>query len=270
MPVDFSPASLNAVNYAMDFAKSVKASVTLLYVCQYPVSINEVPVSAQVYTYILEDGQTRMEQLKKDLFHKYSDQVKIYTEIKEGNVTTMIEELCNQLKPFAVVIGSHGAGTAERIFFGSNTLAAIRHLTWPLIVVPTGAKFTSISRIGLACDLKNVVESVHAEEIKKIVTTFHAKLDILHVHKGQRKNFSDEEIEGSEWLNEMLLDIKPEFHFMNSDDIEEAINEFSEKNNLDMLIVIPKKHGLLEGLLHKSNSKQLAMYTHVPVMSIHE
>jgi nucleotide-binding universal stress UspA family protein len=270
MPVDFSPAALNAANYALDMAYAIKASVTLVYVCQFPVNISEVPVPGQVYTDIVEDANTRISELQKDLVHKSGDQVKIYTEVKEGNVITQVEELCNTLKPYAVVIGSHGTGSVERFLFGSNTLSAIKHLSWPLIIVPKGAKFTSISRIGLACDLKKVIESVHAEEIKKLVKEFHAILHVLHVNTEEQKRISDEEIEGSEWLSEMLQELKPEFHFINKENIEDAINEFAEKNNLDLLITIPKNHGLLDRLIHKSYTKQVVLHTHVPVMSIHE
>jgi hypothetical protein len=39
-------------------------------------------------------------------------------------------------------------------------------LSTPLIVVPPEAKFTSIKKIGLACDLKNVQETTPLKEIK--------------------------------------------------------------------------------------------------------
>ena len=118
--------------------------------------------------------------------------------------------------------------------------------------------------------MQKVPESVHANEIKKLVKEFGAQLHVLHVNTDKDKMISDERIEGSEWLRDMLEEVKPEFHFMNKENIEDAVNEFAEKNNLDMLIIIPKKHGLLEGLFHKSHTKKMAMYTHVPVMSIHE
>ena len=41
-------------------------------------------------------------------------------------------------------------------------------------------------------------------------------------------------------------------------------------NNLDLVITIPKKHKLLEGLFKKSSTKQLVFDSHVPVMCVHE
>jgi nucleotide-binding universal stress UspA family protein len=270
VPVDFSPASLNAVNYAMELANTIGGSITLVYVYQFPASVSEVPVSGEIINDLIADAENRMVELKKGLTHQWEEKIKIYTEIKEGNIIMQVKMMSSSLKPFAVVMGARGIGAVERVLFGSNTLQAIRHLSWPLIVVPIGATFKTIKKIGLACDLQKVPETVHAEEIKNIVKEFHAELHILHVNTKKEEMINDERIEGSEWLLGMLAEVEPEFHFVNKENIDEAINEFTEKNNLDMLIIIPKKHGLLEGLFHQSHAKQMALHAHLPVMAIHE
>ena len=156
VPVDFSPASLNAANYAMDLANTIKGSVTFMYVYQFPVSISEVPVSGEYINTMIEDAEKSMVDLKKNMLHKWGEKIKIYTELKEGNVIMQVKELCSALNPYAVVMGAHGAGAMERILFGSNTLQAIRNISWPLIIVPAGASFKNIRKIGLACDLQKV------------------------------------------------------------------------------------------------------------------
>jgi len=270
VPVDFSPAALNAANYALDFAHAVNASITLLYVCQVPVAVSEAPVAAVTMKEILEDAEKKISELREELIRKSGGKLKVYTQIKEGYITTQIESYCKLANPYAVVMGSSGNCAVERILFGSTTLSAIRSLSWPLIIVPRGAKFKNISKVGLACDLKNVIEAVHAEEIKKLLIDFKPELHILHVNTETEKKISDTEIEGSEWVRDMFIELKPQFHFLNKQHIEEAVNEFAEKNNLDMLIVIPKKHGLLETIFQRSEAKHIALRAHVPLLSIHE
>ena len=270
VPVDFSSASGNAANYALDFAHVINASITLIYVCQVPVAVSEAPVAAATIQGILDDAEKEIIKLKDDLLHKANGKLKVYTVIKEGYVVNQVAEYCKKVNPYAVIMGASGASATERVLFGSNTLSALKNISWPLIIVPKGAKFTQISRMGLACDLRNVVNSVHADEIKKMVTDFKAKLHILHVNTDRNKMIGDEEIEGSEWIRDMFIDLKPDFHFLHNENIEVAINEFAEKNNLDMLIVIPKKHGILEGIFHKSEAKQVALHAHLPLLSVHE
>jgi len=44
VPTDFSPVSINAMNYAADMALNIDASLLLLHVYQIPVTFTEVPV----------------------------------------------------------------------------------------------------------------------------------------------------------------------------------------------------------------------------------
>jgi len=68
----------------------------------------------------------------------------------------------------------------------------------------------------------------------------------------------------------MLGDIKPVYYFLNREDVVNGINEFAEKNNLDLVMIIPKKHRLIDTLFHKSRSKELVTHAHIPIVSIHE
>ncbi|MGC4038587.1 MAG: universal stress protein [Chitinophagaceae bacterium] len=270
VPVDFSSASVNAANYALDFAKAIDSSIILLYVCQVPIAFSEVPVAASTVQETFDDAEKELAVLKQNLLHRSDNKVKIYTELKEGFVVNQVAEYCRKINPYAVIMGASGSTAAERVIFGSNTIDALKSLSWPLIIVPKGARFNQVKNIGLASDLKNVIEAVHADEIKKMVKDLHATLHILHVYSNQDKIIGNPEIEGSEWIRDMFEELQPEFHFLNHDKIDVAIHSFAEKNNLDMLIVIPKKHGWLEGLFHNSDSKQVALHSHMPLLSVHQ
>lgn len=269
VPVDFSPAATNAANYALDFAHVISAGITLMYVYQVPAAVSEAPVAAATINEVINDAEKKILELKDELIRKSGGKLKVYAEIKEGFITTQIEAYCKTVKPYAVVMGSNGENGIERILFGSNTLSAIQNLSWPLIIVPQGATFKSIHKVGLACDLKNVAAAVHAESIKRLLADFKSELHILHVSPEQNK-ITDTAIAGAELIRDMFIDVNPQFHFLNGINIEAAINEFAEKNNLDMLIVIPKKHGLIEAIFHRSETKHIKLRTHLPLLSIHE
>ena len=270
VPVDFSPAAVNASNYALDLAIALKADITLYHVYTFPMPVSEIPVAPLSIQELLQDAENNILELKQSLLHKAAEAVNIYTKVEEGSFVIQLEDYCQLTRPFAVVMGAFGKTALERMLFGSNTLSAMKHLAWPLIVVPPGTRFTSLTRIGLACDLVNVKQSVHADPIIRLVKDTNANLYVLHITPEQHGLANDEALKGSEWLRDTLKDVKPVFHFMQNKHVDEAINEFAEKNNLDMLIIIPKHHGLLDGLLHSSHSKKMLLHTHIPVMSIHE
>ncbi|MBK5270063.1 MAG: universal stress protein [Bacteroidia bacterium] len=270
IPTDFSPIATNALHYGIDMAQAINASILLLNVYQVPVTISDVPVVLISVEELQKNAEERLASLKKEAEHISSGKLKIYTEALLGNVSDEIENLCNKINPFAVVMGTVGASAAERIFFGSNTLSAIRHLTWPVISVPPGKRFgDGIKKIGFACDFRDVVKTTPTHFIKEFVKEFNAELHVLNVDYRER-HFKPETPEESLFLHTMLEDAKPSYHFIEHKDIEDGINEFAEKNNIDLLIAIPKKHKLLEGIFKPSSTKQLVVQSHIPVMCIHE
>ncbi len=270
VPTDFSPVATNAMNFAADMAVSINASLLLFHVYQVPVSMTDVPVVLVSADELKKNSEAKLEELKDGLAHVTSGKIKIYTEARLGDVTDELEDLCKHIQPFAVVMGTKGASGVERILFGSTTLTTIRHLTWPVIVVPPGKEFgKGIKKIGFACDFQKVVESTPVPFIRQMVKEFGAELHVLNVDYENRQ-FKPETPEQSLLLHTLLEDLDPNYHFISHVDIEDGINEFVETNNIDLLITIPKKHKLLEGLFRPSSTRQLVTQSHVPVMCVHE
>ena len=270
VPTDFSPIATNAMHYAIDMAKKVNASLLLLHVYQVPVSFTDTPIVLVSIEDLRKGAEEQVAHLKTEVEHLTSGSLKVYTETRLGNVADELENLCNKINPFAVVMGTKGASGVERILFGSNTLTAIRHLTWPVICVPPGETFgDGIKKIGFACDFKDVVKTTPTHYIVDFVKEFNAELDVLNVDY-HNKHFKPETPEQSALLHTMLEEANPTYHFIEHADIEDGINEFAEKNNIDLIITIPKKHRLLEGVFKASSTKQLVYQSHVPVMCVHE
>lgn len=270
VPTDFSPIATNAMNFAADMAVNINASITLLHVYQVPVSMTDVPVVLISSEELRKGSEEKLEILKQELAHVTSGKIKIYTEARLGDVSDELEEICKHVRPFAVIMGTTGASGVERILFGSTALTAIRHLKWPVIVVPPGKKYGSgIKKIGFACDFDKVVENTPIQFIKNMVNEFGAELHVLNVDH-ENKHFKPGTPEESVMLHTLLEDLNPNYHFIDNADIEDGINGFVEANNIDLLITIPKKHKLLDGLFKPSSTKQLVTKSHVPVMCVHE
>lgn len=270
VPTDFSPIATNAMNFAADMAVNINADLFLLNVYQVPVTMTETPVILISADELRQQSEAKLEDLKTSLTHITSGKINIHTESKMGNVSDEIEDLCENQNPFAVIMGTKGASGIERVLFGSSTLRAIRHLKCPVIVVPPGKEFgAGVRKIGFACDFEKVVEKTPVQFIKNMVNEFNAELHVLHVdHDG--KHFKPETPEESLMLHALLEDLNPSYHFIDAESVEDGINEFAEKNNIDLLITIPKKHGLIDTLFGHSSTKELVTHSHVPVMCVHE
>lgn len=264
---DFSPAALNAANYAADMALAIKANILLLHVYRPPVTYSEIPVVVSPVN-MAQEADRNINELKQRLLRKTNYKLNVSTEVKMGLFSEELKTVCERINPYVVVMGSQGTTASERLLFGSHTVHAMKHLVWPLLTVPPQVKFSSIKKIGLACDFNRVVDTTPVEEIKTLVNDFDAELHI--VNTGKQEAFKPEIVFESGLLQEMLIALKPAYHFIASENTDEGIMNFAEKNDIDLLIVLPKRHGLLEKLLLKSHSKQLVLHSHVPVMALHK
>jgi len=269
VPTDFSPTSTNAMNYAIDLAREIGSSVLLFHAYQVPVSMTDVPIVLVSVEELQKNAETRMDELKKSVQQIVAGAVKIYAETRLGDTIDELENLCNKIQPFAVVMGTKGETGLERVFFGSTTLTAIKHLSWPVIVVPPGKKYSSIKKVGFACDFREVVDSTPTHLIKDFVKEFNAELHVLNVDY-KNAHFKADTPEQSVLLHTMLEELSPKYDFIEDENIETGIEKFADKNKLDLIITIPKKHKLLEGIFRRSHTRELVFHSHLPIMCVHE
>ena len=265
---DFSTPAERAMLYAGQLANNISASVLLLHVYQIPVGMNDMPVLVVSTDELKKNAEAGLERAKKLLQSNFVD-LHIHTEARLGDVIDELEDVCAKIKPFAVVMGTKGATGMERVLFGSTTLTTIRHLSWPVIVVPPAKKYSTIKKIGFACDFREVVNTTPTHFIKDFVKEFNAELHVLNVdHKSS--HFKPDTPQDSILLHTLLEDLNPKYDFIEDANIEVGIEKFAEKHDLDLIITIPKKHKLLEGLFRKSHTKDLIFHSHLPIMCVHE
>ena len=224
VPTDFSAISNNAIDYAIDLAKATGSSILLFHAYQVPVSMTDVPIVLLSVEDLQKSNESKMDDVKKSVQERTGNSIKIYAETKLGDTVDELEDVCAKVKPFAVVMGTKGATGMERVLFGSTTLTTIRHLNWPVIVVPPGKKYSTIRKIGFACDFREVVHTTPTHFIKDFVKEFNAELHVLNVDR-ESKVLSAETYEQSELLRNMIADMNPQYHFIDKEDIEEGLNE---------------------------------------------
>ncbi|MDP4285219.1 MAG: universal stress protein [Bacteroidota bacterium] len=263
---DFSPAALNATNYAADMALLINAEIVLLHVFLLRFNYSEIPIAMNSQK-MWQDAENEINEIRGNLYKKTNNKIIINTQIQEGVFFHELKNLCELIKPYTVVIGSQGKTLSDRIFWGSHALQAVKNLDWPIITVPPGAKFSSVKKIGLACDLYALPDKVQIEEIKKLVTDFNAELHVVNVNI--EKGFNPGNNFESMKLKQLLNSIKATYHFISAKNTDEGITEFVEQNNIDLLIMLPKRHSLFERVMYTSNTKQLVLHSHSPVMALH-
>ena len=266
-PTDFSPAAENAVNYAAELAMMTNSKLILFHSYTIPVPATEVPVVALPFEELEKQNTELLKELDKRLKIKFPS---ITTELitKPGFVVDEISTLEENKHVDLVVMGLTGAGRTAALF-GSNTTSVMKKSSKPVLGIPQKMAFKKPERVALACDYRGIVPDHVVDSFKEFVKLFGAKVLVFDVLK-KAELVSYEKASAEVNLENSLGDVEHSLYFPSGDDLPEQVNEFVERNNVDVLAVMPHNYTFFSGLFHRSDTKKIALKTHIPILSIHE
>jgi nucleotide-binding universal stress UspA family protein len=266
IPTDFSPVADNALKYAMDMATQYQLDITLAHVVQ----LTSTDVANVVYIDLMkemtEHAEEKMLEKVMGLRTEYPH-LNFDFNIQEGLFLDSLEAICNEIRPVAVIMGITGSGEGIDKLIGSNAILAMDNLSFPLVVIPKSGYFQSINKICFACDLKHVATSTPLLAIKVFAQLFNAEIHILNIDF-QNRLFTAKTPNEIDVLNAMFDGIPHHFHYVENENIQEGLNDFISQNEMDMVIMLPKKHSWLEGLFRKSQTKEMLYHSQIPVLAL--
>ncbi|MET0637910.1 MAG: universal stress protein [Chitinophagaceae bacterium] len=268
-PTDFSRASKNAVRFAADLACSVNAELYLLHVCQI-YTIANILAEPLRRERILKEADDAIQGLHEEIIQRTGKKIPVQTAIVEGEVVPSIRSFSARVRPSFVVMGTHGLSEIGMLFFGSTTVLAMNELQWPLLMVPPEVPFREFKRIGVACDFRKIEQGFPAAEIRELKERFDATIEVVHVKPPYEEPYPVETVEAAMLLQDMLHELKPSWHFIDGESVRQGLVGFTRGQNLDLLVVVPKKHRVFEGMRRRSYSRAIAMSSPVPLLSIHQ
>jgi nucleotide-binding universal stress UspA family protein len=182
-PVDFFPASLRALDYAVKLAANYGARVYALHVVAplIPAAYG-VPIDAGELTADLEKESRRM--LSKLKAKGERQGVPIETEVCIGDIDLEIHRAIESDRAGLVVMGAHGRRGFERWVMGSVTERMLRRCPVPLIVVGQGSERRSIppkiDRILVTTDFSDGTTDA-LDYAFSIAQECQARMTLLHV-----------------------------------------------------------------------------------------
>ncbi len=272
VPTDFSETSGKAARYAIHFAQQLKYEKIILFnACERYIETDAtLPVVVQDFSKeAIEASKEALEKLKRTLLPFTKDSLAIETYCLYGYLTDEINDAAKKFGCDFIVMGVTGSDKIGETFIGSFAIDVSRTSEVPVIIVPPEAGFTPIEEIMFACDFESVNYTTPVDALKNLLNATGSKLFVLNVNKDKNTYAAGTQMKTAV-MDELLNGYKPEYHFIGKGDFVEDINEFALQKEVDLIITIPKKQGLFEGLFAKNTTKMLAFHSHVPLMVLHD
>ena len=274
VPSDFSDASLNAALFALGFAEQVGARKIIFYhTYNIPITVTADPTLYNVENLDFEELKSAAQNGLKEFEAQLNDishpDIEISLLANYGYLTEDIHKACLDTNAELIIMGSSGGGILTENIIGSDTVIVARESTIPVIIVPANTPFRPLKKILLVSDFVDIKTTMPDQQIKMLVEATKGELHVLNIASDSYESFNS----GSQecfTLLDLLDPIEPIFHFEVCQDFVKGINNFANKMEADIVIVVPKKHGFFESLFYKSRTKELAFHCCLPILAMHK
>lgn len=259
---DYSDASRNATLYAGALAQRTGAKILLYHAFFVPVVPTEIPVNLPGAEELTSIHVEKLGRIAQEVTQRFGVQVEFVT--NSIPVVDALPKLVTQHHAELVVMGMRGLGTIDQRIFGSTTVAVIRQVKFPVLVVPGEAHYHDLNKIMFACDYQSLAHNNKLALLKELALTFNATVQVLHVDQPEAEN-TGKKLPNTESL---LQGIKHEYIFLQEDDIMEGIEKGIREYQPDLLVMIPREHSFWDVLLNRSTTRKIAFQTHIPLLTI--
>jgi nucleotide-binding universal stress UspA family protein len=257
------------MDYAVELAKHLNAEL-LLYNCYYvPEFVHDSIIYLESPDLIEKESREDLERLQADILRKNKN-LKVNVFCTSGITINEINEHAQKEAADLIVIGAHGAGYLQEKIVGSTASALIKNASIPVLVIDEHVKFKTPKNIVLASDFIETNNQKVLKPLKELIALFKSHLCILNVYKEPDIVPTFGEIAASFNLEKSLKHVLHTFFYTNNDEIVEGINHFIEKQKMDMVVMIARKHTLIERIFKPSNTKKMAFHSRVPFLVLHQ
>lgn len=263
---DFSKNAENALEFALELALKNKASISILNCFSMPYSKSNVVVS--ILDRLKKDAEEGLKNVQEKIKSnpKFKDiSIKSYAQMGELNL--VVNEISKNEKFDLIVMGTKGLSAFEEIFVGSNTSQLIKSASLPILAIPENFTYHPFNSITYASDLLQLKNLESLKMLKEIALLYEDKVSILHVSKegpkvGETKKAVLQKIQN------YLAPVETQVIFENKSDIVDGVSTFLKGSNLNLLVMVSRKHSLFERIFTSSNTELLSYRTTVPLLSL--
>jgi hypothetical protein len=243
------------------------ARVLLLNIYGFPGSMTGDAIAVAAMGEIIDHDTTLLEEEYKWVQERYPS-LAIDTEMVTGIFQEELSKSVIESNAVLVVMGAHGNYT-NLLAWDANVINSFIDLPVPMLVIPAQVQFRPVNKIAFACNYYRKNLQVPVSVIRKLVRFTGASLYVINV-MAPNEVITEEAVHNKDVLKESLADLNPVYYEPEFANVIKAIDNFTEEENIDLLLVIPTRHGIWYNIFQKTHTKGLVYLNHIPILSVRQ
>ena len=273
-PIDFSLASLNALEFAARLAELHQSSLTLIHIfteSEFGEALSKGLLSSHYKQADIDNLIGAAEKVLGNL----AEEVKSLS--KEGGLVDCdyhftYGPLQQQLTQYAekdgyelIVMGTTGVTDVVERFIGSNAVQTIERAHCPVLCVPEKSNYQKFRKVVYASDYQ-----VEDGDILKLIANFiaptSASLNVLHV--AQQENDIEQAMynDYQERIKAQIPEQELNFAIGYHQDSAHGIDQYVIQEKADLLVLLYQPKNFIQSLLDDSTTKSITYFATYPVL----
>jgi nucleotide-binding universal stress UspA family protein len=274
---DFSANARHAVEYGFKLAGQLKQNVILCNAFMVPAEIPDAGMAVWPqydYQELFKDSSDELKELEDVLqgsvertgFHPFVASVS-----EDGPLPDIINKVVADQDAHLVVMGTHGHSGPGGFLLGNHSRKMIDEAACPLLLVPPSATTGPIKKIAFATDFSEPEKDLCAIfQLIPLLKKLNAELLLTHIY-----NEIDDAYDFKKNIEAFLLELSNKadyphiyYRIVKSEKPEKGLDWLCRFGNVDMLVMVHRKHSFFDKIITVSHTKKMAEHISIPLLVI--
>lgn len=253
VPVDFSPISAQAAQYAANLAQQSGDANCIFYHSHYDITeVDTVRPDMNAFITVVQTSHPGLT---------------FTTEINKKGITDGVRDLVAHHNADLVIMGITGKGKFNQKLIGSNTLIVAQSLAVPVLIIPEKCMWKPLESLLLAIPYRaNLADFLPLAAIEKVVKDFSFRLDITSVHRNQKIADLVGTLTDQQALVDRWAYMHPSYKILDGSDIVYTLLDYAHQQQSSWICTVTEEHGFWELLLKGSVTSDLAYRSDLPIL----
>ncbi len=262
VPIDFSPVSAEALQYAIAFARKTDVQqIDVLHVFTPEMSAD--PIMTPTFDMLLTQHEASMTAFVKK--SNPPESITVQEEVKIGFAADEITTASSEYD--LLIMGTTGeTGVFERIF-GKVASAVAQHAHCAVLLVPAGLTFRKYTQIMYAGNDFSLSRRA-MEKFAEFNDLFHARTHFVHVDDDETQVKSREELFGA-LFDSSDLSFAFDVGQVRAETVVDGLKTYAEKHRIDLAVMVTQHRGFWADFFHSSQTRQMILSPELPLLVLH-
>ena len=267
--IDFSPNSIHALEYAIQFSNKTGANIKMIWV--HKELSSHLPFTKGQTK---EDRTIQVVKSFEKLVFKHQDFAKgeLSYCIRDGKIHEQIAIVAKEEEMDLVVAGTHGISGFDEFWVGSNAFRIISFTDVPVITVREDFDFSKgINTIVLPLDYSKETRQ-KGPFAAKVARFFGSKIHIISLFPSKNSNMNTTIRQYTKQTMTFLQQEHVDFKQTDliTEDIEEKTMSFAKEIKADLIAIIAVESRSPLNVIFSAHARQIINHSDIPILCVTE